>query len=158
MMNKLYLSVGYIDKFQDNINGRNRVTVSWIIDLSKMPEIDWLADMLDKTMSRDDRHRIHPTLDYENGFDDHTTFGFRTTAWVKVNKDDKYNDVIGYQLALNKAQQKAIKVYQKLIKEIRNKVYQYYLSPFSDMEEKLYDTDKELKRNFNKKVRQFNKN
>lgn len=153
-MNKLYLKKCWIYKYQDNVNGRNRVTISWEIDFSILPEIERLLEFLEIVMKPKEWNDIDPSLSYADSR--HQSFTFTTSAWVKCKEGDKYNDNIGYQLAMTKAQRKALKIYNRLLNTIFYKMHKYFVSPLYDIQNHVLKMDTEMYGNFNRKVKEFN--
>lgn len=154
--NKKYLHVNSIDKFQDNINGRTRVTIEWVIDFSKLPYMNHLLNFLEDVMIKESIwNAIDPTFDYEWNTDN-KSFKFTTTAWVKVREGDRFNDVIGYDLAYIKNEKKALETYNKFIEFIYGKVSEYFVFPLDRINCNNNRTIDNLSCRFYRKVKYFN--
>lgn len=144
---KLYLKANYVD----TVYSENKITVyvHWTIDLSKIPQVCYLTNFLSKVMKEKDWNDIHPTIDYENN----DKFSFRTWAFAKVKEGEKYDEELGYQLAINKAERSAIKAYKKLMKKIVDKMHDYWLDNLYMMEIKAKYVNDDLLEKFNSKLR-----
>lgn len=137
-MQKLYLTRKSVDKYQNEKTGITRLTIKWIIDFSRLPQMRKLIDFLEETMKKQDWNNIDPSFDYYVGkMNNFYAYTFTTVAWVKTNKNDLYNPEIGYKLAMDKSQIKALKLYRKFIEMIADKVYQYWFDPLNAIELKI---------------------
>lgn len=136
-MQKLYLTRKSVDKYQDEKTGTTRLTIKWIIDFSRLPQMRKLIDFLNLTMKNEDWNNIDPSFDYVDRTNNFYAYTFTTVAWVKTNKNDLYDPIIGYRLAMNKSHIKALKLYRKFIEMIADKVYQYWFDPLNAIELKI---------------------
>lgn len=149
---KLYLTPSYVD----TVHSDNKITVyiSWTVDLSKIPHIHHLTDFISDVMKPIDWNNIHPTISYENA-DDYNVLSFKTYAFAKVKEGEKYDEELGYQIAINKAERSAIKVYRKLIQKIVNKIHDYWLGNLHMTDIKATHVNDDLTLKFNNKIRKI---
>lgn len=124
---KLYLSHCVDQLSQDETTGITKMTVYWYIDFSRLPKMDYLLQLIEDVMKTSDWNNIHPSFSYYDSR--HRSFWFKTEAFVKCSKSDKYDKVTGYRMAFRKSKKKAYKTYLRFVKTIKQKISDYYTVP-----------------------------
>lgn len=130
-MHKRFIKGNIIKTVIDPENGITKIYMLWKIDLSKLPYMKHLLDFISFSSNNNDFNYINPSLKYVN---DYCILSFTTTAISRINDIDKYDEVLGYHIALIKNKKQAMKTYNRLINVIRKKINKYFMKPLEEIE------------------------